>query len=54
MKINYALHTANIAAFLDALDGKTQLMLSAAEGRKAVAIIEAIYTSAATGKAVAV
>ena len=52
MAINYGLHTRNIAAFLDALDGKRPLMLNAAEARKAVAIIEAIYRSAACGQPV--
>lgn len=56
MAINYALHTRNIAAFLEALNGprsKGSLMLDAAEARKALAIIEAIYRSAAEGVAVA-
>jgi UDP-N-acetyl-2-amino-2-deoxyglucuronate dehydrogenase len=48
MAISYGLHTRNIAAFLEAIEGKSKLMLDAAEARKAVAIIEAIYRSAAT------
>lgn len=49
MAIDYALHTANIHAFLDALEGRSELMLSATEARKAVAIIEAVYRSASRG-----
>src|SRR5690606_31023807 len=52
MAIGYDNHTRNIAAFIDALDGKAPLMLDGAASRKAVAIIEAIYESARTGKAV--
>jgi predicted dehydrogenase len=49
MAIDYANHTRNIAAFLDALDGNSELMLDGPEARKAVAIIEAAYASARTG-----
>ncbi len=54
MAIDYSNHTRNIAAFLDALEGKSPLMIDGPEARKAVAIIEAIYQSAATGQMVEV
>lgn len=54
MAIDYSNHTRNIAAFLDAVEGKSPLMLDVAEARKAVAIIEAVYASAASGQAVPV
>jgi predicted dehydrogenase len=54
MAIDYANHTRNIAAFLDTLAGKADSSVTGPEARKAVAIIEAIYQSAATGKAIAV
>ncbi|MEX2673036.1 MAG: Gfo/Idh/MocA family oxidoreductase [Phycisphaeraceae bacterium] len=54
MAIDYSNHTRNIAAFLDALDGKGELPVDGREARKAVAIIEAIYESANTGRAVTV
>jgi predicted dehydrogenase len=50
MAIDYVNHTRNIAAFLDALEGKSELMLDGREARKAVAIIEAVYESARTGR----
>jgi UDP-N-acetyl-2-amino-2-deoxyglucuronate dehydrogenase len=52
MAIDYSNHTRNIAAFIDAMDGKSKLLLDGPESRKAVAIIEAIYESARTGGAV--
>jgi predicted dehydrogenase len=54
MAIDYANHRRNIAAFLDALDGNAPLPISGPEARKAVAIIEALYQSAATGQSVTV
>lgn len=54
MAIDYSHHTRNIAAFLDALDGKVPLVLDGLEARKAVAIIEALYESAKTGRAATV
>lgn len=53
MKIDYLNHTRNIAAFVDAMDGG-ELLIDGAEARKAVALIEAVYTSAASGKPVRV
>jgi predicted dehydrogenase len=47
-----ALHQANFADFLAALDAKRQPTISGAEARKAVQIILAVYESARTGKAV--
>lgn len=54
MAIDYSNHTRNIKAFLDALDGTAPLMIDGPEARKAVAIIEALYQSAATGQCVEV
>ncbi|MHC4994242.1 MAG: Gfo/Idh/MocA family protein [Planctomycetota bacterium] len=54
MAIDYGLHTANIGAFLDALEKGVQPEIDGAEARKAVAIIEAVYQSAASGQAVKV
>ncbi len=51
MAIDYSNHTRNIAAFLEAVDGQETLMLDGAEARKAVAMIEAIYASAQSGRA---
>jgi predicted dehydrogenase len=51
MAINYACHTRNFEAFIAALrDGRTP-ELDGLEGRKAVAIVEACYRSAKTGRA---
>jgi len=50
MAINYACHTRNFEAFLAALKAGRQPALDGREGRKAVAIIEACYRSARTGK----
>ena len=52
MSIDYAHHRANIEAFLDALDDDAEFMLDGDESRKAVAIIEALYESAARGEPV--
>jgi len=52
MAIDYDNHRRNIAAFLDSLESDEAFILSAAEARKAVEIIEAIYESAAAGEPV--
>ena len=52
MAIGHANHRRNIAAFLEALETDAEPMLSAPEARKAVAIIEAAYASAASGRPV--
>ena len=54
MAIDYSLHTGNIRGFVDWLEGDEDFMLDGAESRKAVAIIEAIYESARTGRVAAV
>jgi len=54
MAIDYTGHTKNIRAFLDWVEEDTAYGLDAREARKAVAIIEAIYESADTGRPVAV
>jgi len=54
MAIGYAYHTLNIAAFLEALDGTGALPITGEDARKAVAIIQAIYESAASGQPVKV
>lgn len=53
MAIDYSNHTRNIGAFLDALDGRSELMLDGTEARKSVSIVEAIYESAQSGRVVA-
>jgi predicted dehydrogenase len=50
MAIDYANHRRNIAAFLDAIDKGEPFMLDAREARKALAILQAIYGSAASGQ----
>jgi predicted dehydrogenase len=50
MAINYSCHTRNFQQFFDALRAGEKPQLDGHEGRKAVAIIEACYKSAATGK----
>jgi predicted dehydrogenase len=50
MAIDYVNHRRNIAAFLDAVGGSDEFMLDGGEARKAVAILEAIYASAQSGK----
>ena len=52
MAIDYTGHTRNIDAFLRWLDDDEPFMLDGTEARKAVAIIEAMYESARTGRAV--
>lgn len=52
MAIDYSNHTRNIQAFLESLGTGRKLMLSGAEARKAVAIIQAVYESAASGRPV--
>ena len=51
MAINYACHTRNFIDFLDAIKAGRTPPLDGLEGRKAVAIVEACYESARTGKA---
>ncbi len=50
MAINYSCHTRNFADFIAALREGRRPALDGHEGRKAVAIIEACYTSARTGR----
>lgn len=52
--LDYRHHRANIIDFLDALDSGTAPSVSGVEARKAVAIIEAVYKSAASGEPVKV
>jgi predicted dehydrogenase len=52
MAIDYGKHTRNINAFLDWIDHDAEYLLTAREARQAVAIIEAIYDSAETGRPV--
>ena len=54
MAIDYSNHTRNIGAFLESVEHDQPFMLDGPEARKAVAIVEAIYESAATGAAVTV
>jgi hypothetical protein len=51
MAINYACHTRNFESFLAAVRAGHRPELDGLEGRKAVAIIEACYRSARTGRA---
>lgn len=50
--MTHALHQANFADFLAALDAKAQPTISGLEARKAVQIILAVYESAKSGKPV--
>ena len=50
MAIDYSCHTRTFAAFLDALEAGRAPELDGREGRKAVAIVEACYKSARTGR----
>ena len=50
MAINYSCHTRNFESFLDAVKAGRRPALDGREGRKAVAIIEACYKSARTGR----
>jgi len=52
LAMDYVKHKLNLADFLKALDEKRTPTLSSRESAKAVAIIEACYTSARTGKPV--
>jgi predicted dehydrogenase len=54
MAINDACHTRNFEAFLAAVREGRQPSLDGLEGRKAVAIVEACYKSARTGRAATV
>jgi len=54
MAINYGCHTRNFADFIAALEAGRPPALDAVEGRKAVAIVEACYKSARTGRLVKV
>lgn len=51
MAIDYSNHTRNFADFVDALREGRQPSLDGLEGRKAVAVVEACYQSARTGRA---
>jgi UDP-N-acetyl-2-amino-2-deoxyglucuronate dehydrogenase len=51
MAINYSCHTRNFEAFIEALRAGRKPALDGYEGRKAVAIVEACYRSAKTGRA---
>jgi len=50
MAINYACHTRNFEDFLSAIQEGRRPPLDGLEGRKAVAIVEACYKSARTGR----
>jgi UDP-N-acetyl-2-amino-2-deoxyglucuronate dehydrogenase len=50
--IDYANHRRNIEDFLDSLDSDDPYLLDGTEARKAIAVIEAAYESAATGRPV--
>jgi predicted dehydrogenase len=50
LAINYSCHTRNFESFLDAVKAGRRPALDGREGRKAVAIIEACYKSARTGR----
>ncbi len=52
MAIDYSNHTRNIEAFLESLERGEEPVINGREARKAVAIIEAIYESAATGRVI--
>ena len=54
MAINYSCHTRNFEDFIGAIQAGTEPALDGHEGRKAVAIIEACYESARTGRLVEV
>lgn len=50
MAISHVCHTRNFESFLDAVRSNRRPMLDGLEGRKAVAIVEACYRSARTGR----
>jgi predicted dehydrogenase len=52
MAIDYSCHTRNFISFFDAVAAGQRPALDGREGRKAVAIIEACYKSARTGRIV--
>lgn len=52
--IDFRLHAAQFQNLIDAVEGKAELLIGASEGRKAVAIILAVYESARTGRTVRV
>ena len=52
MAIDYSCHTRNFKSFFDAVAAGRKPSLDGREGRKAVAIIEACYKSARTGRVV--
>jgi predicted dehydrogenase len=54
MAINYSCHTRNFESFLEAVRAGRQPELDGREGRKAVAIVDACYRSARTGRVVPV
>lgn len=54
MAINYTCHTRNFESFIEAIREGRKPALDGVEGRKAVAIIEACYRSARTGRAATV
>lgn len=54
MAINYSCHTRNFEDFVSALRDGRRPALDGVEGRKAVAIVEACYKSARTGRPAAV
>jgi len=54
MAINYSMHTRNFEAFIDAIREGRRPALDGLEGRKAVAVVEACYKSARTGRPVKV
>ena len=51
LAIDYSNHTRNFAEFVSALKAGTKPPLDGVEGRKAVAVVEACYKSARTGRA---
>jgi len=54
MAIDYANHTRNIADFLESIDEGRSPLIDGGEARKSLAIIEAVYESSKTGRAVTV
>jgi predicted dehydrogenase len=52
MAIDYEGHARNIKAFLDGIEGTHRFSLDGRAARKAVALVEAIYRSAETGRPV--
>jgi UDP-N-acetyl-2-amino-2-deoxyglucuronate dehydrogenase len=54
MAIDYGMHTQNIAAFVSDLEAGRTPKIDGVESRKALAIIDAVYRSAASGEVVQV